>query len=159
MLNLSSYFFLKILFIYSWETQTESRDTGRGRSRLPVWSLVQDSIPGIPGSQRELKADTQPLSHPGAPLTSLTCDIVLVFLSTNSIRSVIQGLFLLITFSHYGFYFPSSFMPSNFLLEVWHFKYCLLGTRYFCVPINILELFGNTLVLLRLPFSCGLLYL
>ena len=44
----STYFyFLKILFIYSWETERETgRDTGRGRSRLPAGSPMQDSIPG-----------------------------------------------------------------------------------------------------------------
>ena len=36
---------LKILFIYSWETQKRGRDIGRGRSRLPVWGLICDSIP------------------------------------------------------------------------------------------------------------------
>ena len=42
------FFFLKnILFIHSWETQRErGRDTGRGRSRLPVGSSMWDSIPG-----------------------------------------------------------------------------------------------------------------
>ena len=42
-------FFLKILFIYSWETQSkgESRDTGRGRSRLHAGSPMWDSIPGL----------------------------------------------------------------------------------------------------------------
>ena len=27
-----------------------------------------DSIPGLPGSRPELKADAQPLSHPGVPI-------------------------------------------------------------------------------------------
>ena len=40
------------------------RDIDRGRSRLPAGSPMRDSIPG---SQPEPKADTQPLSHPGAP--------------------------------------------------------------------------------------------
>ena len=35
------------------------RDIGRGRSRLPVGRT--------PGSGLELKADTQPLSHPDTP--------------------------------------------------------------------------------------------
>ena len=57
-------FLKKILFIYSWETQRgRSRDTGRGRSRLPEGSLMWDSIPG-PGSWPEPKAEAQPLSHP-----------------------------------------------------------------------------------------------
>ena len=42
------------------------RDTGRGRRRLlagsPMWGLNTRT----PGLQPELKADTQPLSHPGA---------------------------------------------------------------------------------------------
>ena len=40
------FYFLKILFIYSWKTQREKgRDTGRGRSRLPGGSPMWDSIP------------------------------------------------------------------------------------------------------------------
>ena len=42
------------------------RDTGRGRSRLLTRSQMWDSIPD-PGSPPELKADAQPLSHPGIP--------------------------------------------------------------------------------------------
>ena len=42
------------------------RDIGRGRSRLPVGSLMQTD-PRTPGLQPEPKADIQPLSHPGAP--------------------------------------------------------------------------------------------
>ena len=43
------FFFLKILFIYSWETQKERErggDTGRGRSRLHAGSLMWDPISG-----------------------------------------------------------------------------------------------------------------
>ena len=47
--------FLKI-FIYLFMRDTE---TGRGRSRL--------FDPGTLGPHSELKADTQPLSHPGVP--------------------------------------------------------------------------------------------
>ena len=43
------------------------RDIGRGKSRLPVGSQVQDSLPGTSASHPESKADTQPLSHPGVP--------------------------------------------------------------------------------------------
>ena len=42
------------------------RDTGRGRSRLPVESPMWDSIPGPQGSLCEPKVDAQPLSHPDA---------------------------------------------------------------------------------------------
>ena len=41
-----------------------SRDIGRGRSRLLEGSLMWDLTSGS-GSRPELKADTQPLSHPG----------------------------------------------------------------------------------------------
>ena len=54
-------FILRFLFIYSWETH---RDIGRGRSRLPPGSQMQDSILG---SCLECKVDAQPLSHPGIP--------------------------------------------------------------------------------------------
>ena len=55
------------------DTEKEAEtDIGRGRSRVPAGSLMWDSIPGcwdprMPGSQPEPKADTQSLSHPGAP--------------------------------------------------------------------------------------------
>ena len=42
------------------------RDTGRGGSRLPVGTLMQDSTPG-PWPHDLTKADAQPLSHPDAP--------------------------------------------------------------------------------------------
>ena len=40
------FYFLKILFIYSWETQRKRQRHNRGRSRLPVESLIHNSIPG-----------------------------------------------------------------------------------------------------------------
>ena len=41
------YFFLKILFIYSWETHRErDRGTGKGRGRLHAGSPMRDLIPG-----------------------------------------------------------------------------------------------------------------
>ena len=46
------------------DTEREA-ETGRGRSRLPVGSPMQDSIPA---SQPEPKADALPLSHPGVCL-------------------------------------------------------------------------------------------
>ena len=52
--------FLKhILFIYSWEGE-RSRDTSRGRSRLPVEILMQEFIPGP--SDHDL-SQTQMLNH------------------------------------------------------------------------------------------------
>ena len=69
--NIFSFFLRFYLFIHEGERETERercRDTGRGRSRLPAGSLMQAG-PGLrtPGSQPELKADAQPLSHPGTP--------------------------------------------------------------------------------------------
>ena len=43
-----------------------ARDIGRGRSRLLAGSLMWDWIPKL-GSCPELKADGQPLNHPGVP--------------------------------------------------------------------------------------------
>ena len=42
------------------------RDTDRGRNRLLIGSLMQDSIRGL-GSHPESKADAQTLSHPDVP--------------------------------------------------------------------------------------------
>ena len=68
----SCFFFFKILFIYSWDTQREGergRDTGRGRSRLHAESQMRDSglDSGTPGSHPGLKAGAKPLSQPGIP--------------------------------------------------------------------------------------------
>ena len=46
------------------------RDTDRGRSQASGWELVVGLHPRTLGSQTELKADTQPLSHPGIPYLS-----------------------------------------------------------------------------------------
>ena len=48
------------------DTQRD-RDTGRGRTRLPVGTPVQELDPRTPGSRPKLKADAQPLSHTGVP--------------------------------------------------------------------------------------------
>ena len=58
-------FFLKILFIYSWEIERQ-----RHRQREKQASCREPDVgldPGTPGSWPEPKADTQPLSHPGVP--------------------------------------------------------------------------------------------
>ena len=51
------------------DTQREAEgDMDRGRSRLPVGSLMRNTVPGPQDhalSQRQ--TDTQPMSHPGAP--------------------------------------------------------------------------------------------
>ena len=52
-------------FIYSWETHRKrGRDTGKGKSRLSQEAQC-GTLSHILGSRPELKADTQPLSHPG----------------------------------------------------------------------------------------------
>ena len=55
--------FIKILFIHERHTE-RGRDLGRGRSRLPIGSLMWDSIPGI---MTEPKADVQPLKPSRCP--------------------------------------------------------------------------------------------
>ena len=60
-LGLSYYFacyFLKD-FIYLCMRDTERQRQAEGEAGSPMWDL-------IPGSHPELKADAQPLSHPGA---------------------------------------------------------------------------------------------
>ena len=43
------------------------RGLGRGRSRLPLGSLMWDLIPG-PQDHNLSQRHTQPLSHPGVPI-------------------------------------------------------------------------------------------
>ena len=45
------------------------RDTGSGRSRLPAGSSTQGLEPRTLESCPKVKADAQPLSHPGVPGT------------------------------------------------------------------------------------------
>ena len=82
------------------ERHTErGRDIGRGRSRLPVVSLMRDSIPG-PQDQdlNQTKADAQPLSHPGAPEPRF-----LLLLSDNSSKEEALGSILVNLFYSYLF--------------------------------------------------------
>ena len=53
------------MYLFIHERQ-RGRHTGRGRSRLPVGSLMRDSIPGSRDHDLSWRHD-QPLSHPGAP--------------------------------------------------------------------------------------------
>ena len=62
-------YFLKILFIYSWEAQRVRErgwDTHRGRSRLPVRSRMQDSNldPGITPWAKGRHSTAKPPRHP-----------------------------------------------------------------------------------------------
>ena len=57
-------FLLKILFV----RDTERRQRHRQREKQAPWREPDVELdPGTPGSHPELKADAQPLSHPGIP--------------------------------------------------------------------------------------------
>ena len=60
--------FLKMLFIMK-DTQERGRDTDREKP-APCREPNGELDPRTPGSHPELKADAQPLSHPGAPQIS-----------------------------------------------------------------------------------------
>ena len=63
------YFFSQRFYLFIHERHTEKgRDTGRGKSRLPVGSPMWDSIPGLWDQDLSRRQDAQPLSHPGVPL-------------------------------------------------------------------------------------------
>ena len=57
--------FKDFFHLFMRDTEKEA-DTGRGRSRLLTGSLMWNSIPRS-GSLPVLKADVQPLNHPGVP--------------------------------------------------------------------------------------------
>ena len=67
-------FFLRFyLFIYEREGERE-RERERQRQREKQAPCKEPDVgldPGSPGSRPEPKADTQPLSHPGAPHMSI----------------------------------------------------------------------------------------
>ena len=58
------FFFLKILFIYSQETQREA-ETLQSEKQAPTGEPDAGLDPRTPGSCPEPKADAQPPSHPG----------------------------------------------------------------------------------------------
>ena len=59
--------FLKILFLYSWETWKERQRHRQREKQAPQGEPDLGLTPRIPGPHHEPKADTQPLSHPGIP--------------------------------------------------------------------------------------------
>ena len=61
-----SFFFFKILFICSWETQREAETQAEGEAGS-LQGAPCGTRPQGPGSGPETKADTQLLSHPGVP--------------------------------------------------------------------------------------------
>ena len=60
-------FFKIYVFTYSWETQRERQRHRQREKQAPYRKPDVGLDPGTPGSWPELKADTQPLSHPGVP--------------------------------------------------------------------------------------------
>ena len=90
---LSFYFFifyiLKILYIYSWETQRGAETQAEGEAgpcREPDVGLD----PRTPGSCPEQKANSQPLSHPGALLCAILTILFTqkVFTNANVTRPI-----------------------------------------------------------------------
>ena len=61
------YYFLKILFIYSWETHRERQRHRQREKQVPCGEPDGGLDLRTPGSWPKLKADSQPLSHPGVP--------------------------------------------------------------------------------------------
>ena len=65
--DLSVFYFLKILFTYSWETHRERQRHRQREKQAPYVDPYVGLDPRTLGSGPEPKADAQPLSHPGAP--------------------------------------------------------------------------------------------
>ena len=63
------FLFFKDLFIHERHTRERQRHRQRDKE-APTGNPIWDSIPGLLGSRPELKADAQPLSHPGVPGTT-----------------------------------------------------------------------------------------
>ena len=61
------FFFFKILFIYSWETQRERQRHRQREKQAPCDEPDVGLYPRTLGSHPELKADTQLLSYSGIP--------------------------------------------------------------------------------------------
>ena len=78
-------FFIKILFIYSWETQREKQ--------APCWELDAGLNPRTSRSQSEPKADAQLLSHPGAPVYVLLLCFSHDLLLWNNLTNYISFIF------------------------------------------------------------------
>ena len=67
---ITRFFFFKILFIYSWETQRCVRERQRHRQREKQAPCREPHVgldPRTPGPRPGPKAGAKPLSHPGIP--------------------------------------------------------------------------------------------
>ena len=62
----SLFFFFKILFIYSWDTEREAETQAEGEAGFLGGARCRTRS-RTPGSWPEQKADAQPLSHPDIP--------------------------------------------------------------------------------------------
>ena len=101
-LSLFFFFYIKILF-YSWKTQRERQRHREREKQAPCREPNVGLNPRIPGSHPELKADTQPLSHPGVlpwAILSLACLSSCVYDKAQfrcMVFNIILSNFLLVT--------------------------------------------------------------
>ena len=92
------FIFLKILFIYSWETQ-RGRDIGKGRSRLPVgtWCGTWSQDPGITTWAEGRYLTTEPpRCPPSIPPCKGNCPYLLWFQSPLGCGRWLLGAFCLV---------------------------------------------------------------
>ena len=64
------FYFLRFYLFFHERPRERGRDTGRGRSRLPVGCPMWDSIPGPQGHDLSLRQTPSQLNYPGTPKTS-----------------------------------------------------------------------------------------
>ena len=109
-LLLTVFFFKKILFIYSWDTERERRRYRQREKQAPCRQPDVGLDSKTPGSCPEPKADAQQLRHPGIP-------------TVDYIHSHIHILFISVTylFNNWNFvplnplqlFCPSPQLPSS----------------------------------------------
>ena len=58
------------------DTERERQIHRQREKQAPCREPNMGLVPGTPGSCPELKADTQPLSHPGIPITGFVLELV-----------------------------------------------------------------------------------
>ena len=64
-----NYFFKDFIYLFMSDTQTEAESQTEREKQASCRESVVGLDPETPGSQPELKADTQSLSHTGIPMT------------------------------------------------------------------------------------------
>ena len=85
-----TFFFFKILFIYSWRGERE-RERGRGRSRLHAGSLTWNSVLGL---QDQAEGGAKPLSLPGCPTS---CSLIVASTLSFSVAHISEPVLLSIS--------------------------------------------------------------